>query len=339
MSELTQSNADDRSQQPEKCKAPNCSDSRIGRLDWCNRHYQRIRRNGDLEPRKTGPKPRLPMLKCARCALSFKGTARQATAQQDGRPVYCSRGCQKAANLVTLPCAACGADVVRRAVDVRNGRTFCNAECRNRASKPRTGATKECLQCGTDFYVIKALAETARYCSVPCKTAAARSRQVTRECDHCGEQYTRAPSTIGRFCSKPCEHAFRTGNGAGYINADGYRVISQGSGKSAKGEHRLVVERLLGRLLLPTETVHHVNGVRHDNRADGPLAMDERGRLRSGNLELWSHSHPRGQEIGPKLDHARSLLALYGTPEEQERYSEYTHVVTVEARDDAPQDD
>ncbi|MFD0352886.1 hypothetical protein ACFVHW_03940 [Streptomyces sp. NPDC127110] len=67
----------------------------------------------------------------------------------------------------------------------------------------------------------------------------------------------------------------------------------------------------MGRELLPTETVHHVNGIKTDNRTDGPLVMDAQGRLRSGNLELWSHSHPYGQEIGPKLDHAVQLLAAY----------------------------
>ncbi|MFI1758948.1 hypothetical protein [Streptomyces sp. NPDC020571] len=122
------------------------------------------------------------------------------------------------------------------------------------------------------------------------------------------------------------------------MNPDGYRVISQGNGKSARFEHRLAIERILGRLLLPTETVHHINGVRHDNRVDGVLVMDERGRLRSGNLELWSHSHPRGQEIGPKLDHARGLLALYGTPEEQTRYASHAHVVADEVEDTARQD-
>ncbi len=62
-------------------------------------------------------------------------------------------------------------------------------------------------------------------------------------------------------------------------------------------EHIVTMEKVLGRKLKNKETVHHLNGVRSDNREE--------------NLELWSHSHPCGQRIPDKVRWAKEILKLY----------------------------
>jgi hypothetical protein len=48
-------------------------------------------------------------------------------------------------------------------------------------------------------------------------------------------------------------------------------------------EHRHVMQQMLGRPLLPSETVHHLNGNKQDNS--------------EGNLELWATRHPCGVRV------------------------------------------
>ena len=73
-----------------------------------------------------------------------------------------------------------------------------------------------------------------------------------------------------------------------------------------KPEHRHVMEQLLGRPLQNGENVHHVNGDRADNSVNGPLVE-----FRSGNLELWTTSQPKGQRVEDKIEWATELLRLY----------------------------
>lgn len=88
--------------------------------------------------------------------------------------------------------------------------------------------------------------------------------------------------------------------------SSGYVYVYEAGESKGRLEHRVMMEQILGRELLRTETVHHVNGVRDDNATTGALTD-----FRSGNLELWTRSHPAGQRVADKVAWAIELLTLY----------------------------
>lgn len=118
----------------------------------------------------------------------------------------------------------------------------------------------------------------------------------------CRTHYARFYRTGEAGTAKPLKRA--KGEGSCGETTNGYHIVSvNGRRRSA---HRLAMEALLGRELIPGETVHHANGQRSDNRTDGPLVN-----FRSGNLELWSSWQPAGQRVSDKIDFAVDLLGEY----------------------------
>lgn len=88
--------------------------------------------------------------------------------------------------------------------------------------------------------------------------------------------------------------------GAWYVDVDsGYvrRARSVGGRQQREFQHRRVMADQLGRELLPNENVHHINGVRHDNRPE--------------NLELWVKTQPPGQRPEDLVAWAREILETY----------------------------
>lgn len=102
----------------------------------------------------------------------------------------------------------------------------------------------------------------------------------------------------------PLPHVpIREATGDGGIH-HGYRNVSVPpdhrhltNGESWVGEHRLVMALHLRRPLYPDEVVHHINGIRTDNRIE--------------NLELWSTGHPKGQRVEEKVAFALEILRRY----------------------------
>lgn len=106
-------------------------------------------------------------------------------------------------------------------------------------------------------------------------------------CSDCNENERGTPN--GAYC-KDCLSRRRRAAGLAarglyrrrpdrYTDSQGYIVLRVGD--TTQGEHRVVMEQILGRKLRIGENVHHKNGIRDDNRPE--------------NLELWIKPQPPGR--------------------------------------------
>jgi len=126
-------------------------------------------------------------------------------------------------------------------------------------------------------------------------------KHADKNCAHCGASFQPRKAS-SNYCSRPCA---RTKNGGRnkkpevwWVNGRGYL---EGRVRTPEGErrmkhHRLVMERHVGRQLLPTEDVHHIDGNKLNNAIE--------------NLQLISHAeHTKitNAERTPKRGHKLNL--------------------------------
>jgi hypothetical protein len=163
------------------------------------------------------------------------------------------------------------------------------------------------------------------------------SEMITLECNICGKSFEKKLSiykndskkcSAGKFCSKECfyksperspnlgkklpyrpkpkgvlSHAWK----GGVIVERGYKLVEcgdhpdgivKGGGKKYIREHRLIMEKEIGRRLKSNECVHHVDGDRKNNSIDNLVLMTHSEHSKMHRKKYWNRTLCKGAGYG-----------------------------------------
>ena len=162
---------------------------------------------------------------------------------------------------------------------------------------------RKCADCGTAIY------NTSTYCN-QCKSNEGRAlRGSSHGCYKHGRCAKKPCLDCGKIVASPrcreCALVYHRGEnssswkGGRHRSTRGYILLRLPEHPNrSRGdlvmEHRVVMEKKLGRYLLPEENVHHINGVKDDNRIE--------------NLELWTVAQPAGVRVSDEIERCIKFL-------------------------------
>jgi hypothetical protein len=171
--------------------------------------------------------------------------------------------------VLNLACSQCDIEFSRRHDRVHKGHNFCCVACRNIWHKINVTdkRTRNCDVCSKPFtprhqQLIK---NQGRFCSNECSMEFLHTLPRT-------EQWRKniGESNKGKFVPRGTDNP--NWKGGKFINECGYEM-TRVSPEGYRCEHRLLMEKHIGRPLRDDEIVHHINEIKADNRIENLQIM------------------------------------------------------------------
>lgn len=190
---------------------------------------------------------------------------------------------------------------------------FCSYKCKSQVCKRTSNKLFiNCSFCKQSFSIQQGQlnsrinqGDIPKFCSRKCSGLSKRKRRNIK-CRFCNKEFE--TNSIRRvYCSIDCSNKghvkFETLKRKGFWFENGYKILSIGNGKGIK-EHRYIMEKYIGRKLLSDEHIHHINGIKTDNRLENLEILSRSDHIKkhrkmdilNGKL-LFGKENNKGKEI------------------------------------------